>query len=321
MKILLIRFSSIGDIVLTSPIIRCLKTQIAHVEIHYLTKNIYTEILKANPYIDKIHSIQKNTSEIIDLLKKEQYDVCIDLHNNIRSNQIKSALKIKNTYTFNKQSIKRWLLTSFKINLLNNHIIDRYFTAVKKLNVINDGKGLDYFIPEADEILIANLPFTHIAGYCVIVVGAKHFTKTIPLSKLKVLCQEIKMPIILVGGTDDYERAEQLASIDDFKIYNACGKLNINNSASIIKKAKFVITGDTGMMHIAAAFQKRIISVWGGTHKNLGYYPYQNNNNTVYIENESLSCRPCHRFGRANCPKKHFKCMNDLDMQKIIELV
>ena len=321
MKILIVRFSSIGDIVLTSPIIRCLKNQIQNVEIHYLTKDIYKEIFEANPYISKIFSIRKGISEITDRLKAEQYDVLIDLHNNIRSNQLKSILNIGQTYTYNKQSIKRWLLTTLKINILNNHVVDRYFTAVRKLDVINDGKSLDYFIPEKDEINLSDLPFTHIAGYCVIVVGAKHFTKTIPTTKLETLCREIKMPVILVGGKEDVAKADELAKIDDFKIYNTCGKLSINQSASVIKRAKFIITGDTGMMHIAAAFQKRIISVWGGTHKHLGFYPYQNNNNTVYVENETLPCRPCHRFGRANCPKKHFKCMNDLDMQRRIDLV
>jgi heptosyltransferase-2 len=310
-----------GDIVLTSPVVRCLKNQIVSVEIHYLTKNIYKEIFAANPYIDKIYGINSQISEIAEALKQEKYDVLIDLHDNLRTRQLKSILKIKKTYTYNKQSFKRWLLTAFKIDYLNNHVVDRYFGALKPLNIINDGKGLDYFISENDDISRAQLPFTHIAGFCVIVVGAKHFTKTIPQDKLAFLCREIKMPIILVGGKEDEQCGAALSEIDNFKIFNACGRFNISQSASVIKKAKFVITGDTGMMHIAAAFQKRIISIWGSTRKNLGFYPYQNTNNTVYIENEALKCRPCHRFGLANCPKKHFKCMQDLDMQKVVEVL
>ena len=200
-------------------------------------------------------------------------------------------------------------------------MVDRYFTAVKKLNVINDGKGLDYFIPEKDEIPPAKLPFTHIAGYCVIVIGAKHFTKQIPKEKLEELCTKINMPIILIGGQEDAYTGTQLESIDKFKIYNACGNFNINQSASVIKKAKFVITPDTGMMHIAAAFNKRIISIFGSTDKRLGFTPYNNNANSVMIENTQLSCRPCHKHGLDKCPKDHFKCMLDLDMQKVIDVL
>ncbi|MFN8281616.1 MAG: glycosyltransferase family 9 protein [Chitinophagales bacterium] len=321
MKILIIRFSSIGDIVLTSPVIRCLKNQVAKSEVHYLTKNTYKEILVASPYLSKVYGIEKDVSEVTDQLIKEHYDLIIDLHDNIRSHQVSMTLKVK-THRYNKQRFKRALLIKFKINLLNNHVVDRYFSAVKKLNVINDGKGLDYFIPEKDEIPPANLPFTHIAGFCVIVVGAKHFTKTIPLEKLKELCEKIKMPIMLIGGLDDAYIGTQLEAIDNFKMYNACGKFNINQSASIIKKAKFVITGDTGMMHIAAALNKRIIAVFGGTEKRLGFTPYNTNTSqNVMIENNTINCRPCHKHGLDKCPKNHFKCMNDLDMQKVIDVL
>jgi heptosyltransferase-2 len=320
MKILIIRFSSIGDIVLTSPVIRCLKNQLENCEVHYLTKDLFKQIIENNPFVSKVYGIENDVSEVTDQLIKEHYDVIIDLHDNIRSHQVSAMLKIK-TYRYNKQRFKRFLLTQFKIDLLNNHVVDRYFIAVKKLNIINDGKGLDYFIPEKDDIPPAKLPFTHIAGFCVIVIGAKHFTKQIPKEKLEELCLKITMPIILIGGVEDAYLGTQLESIDKFKIYNACGNLNINQSASVIKKAKFVITPDTGMMHIAAAFNKRIISIWGGTEKRLGFAPYNNNANSVLIENTSLSCRPCHKHGLDKCPKGHFKCMNELNMQKIIEVL
>ena len=319
MKILLIRFSSIGDIVLTSPVVRCLKQQL-NCEIHYLTKENYKEIVAHNPAISKVYFIQKEVTEIIADLRNEKYDLILDLHDNLRSRQVTAALNVK-TYRYKKQRFKRFLLTQFKIDLLHNHVVDRYFTAAKKLNVINDGKGLDYFIPEKDEIIPAKLPFTHIAGYGVVVVGAKHFTKQIPLQKLEELCKAISIPIILIGGKEDVEKGELLARIDDFKIYNACGRFNINQSASVIKRAKWVITADTGMMHIAAAFNKRIITIWGGTDKRLGFSPYNNNANSVNIENIQLSCRPCHKHGLPACPKQHFKCMNDLEMQKVLAVL
>ncbi len=320
MKILLIRFSSIGDIVLTSPIIRCLKQQLANSEVHYLTKAMYQEMLTANPYLSKVWAIKNNVDELLNTLKEEKYDLIIDLHDNIRSHQITAQLNVK-TYTYNKQRFKRFMLLKFKIDLLQSHVVDRYFSAVKQLNILNDGKGLDYFIPEGEEITPAKMPFTHIAGYGVIVIGAKHFTKQIPKDKLEILCKGISIPIILLGGNEDAYLGKQLESIDNFKIFNACGKYTINQSASVIKRAKWVITPDTGMMHIAAAFNKRIISVWGGTDKRLGFTPYNNNANSVIFENTNLTCRPCHKHGLAACPKGHFKCMSELDMQKIISVL
>lgn len=321
MKILIIRFSSIGDIVLTSPVIRCLKQQLPDSEIHYLTKTHYSQIIEGNPFVSKIYAIESSVKEVIGSLQSEKYDVIIDLHNNIRSHQVTSALKVK-AFRYNKQSFKRFLLTRFNLNLLHNHVVDRYFTAVAPLNVINDGKGLDYFIPEKDEVPVQQLPFTHLAGYCVIVVGAKHFTKQIPMVKLEELCSKIKIPILLLGGPDDVYLGLQLENKDHFKISSACGRYNINQSAAVIKRAKYIITPDTGMMHIAAAFNKRIISIWGGTEKRLGFTPYLVNNSTsVIIENNQLSCRPCHRFGLDKCPKGHFKCMMDLDMQKVVDVL
>jgi ADP-heptose:LPS heptosyltransferase len=172
-----------------------------------------------------------------------------------------------------------------------------------------------------EEMTPNKLPFTHIAGFCVLVIGAKHFTKQIPQEKLEELCTKIAMPILLIGGLEDAYLGTQLESIDKFKIYNACGKYTIHQSASVIKRAKFVITPDTGMMHIAAAFNKRIISIFGGTEKRLGFTPYNNNANSVMIENINLSCRPCHKHGLNKCPKSHFKCMLDLDMQKVMDVL
>ena len=127
---------------------------------------------------------------------------------------------------------------------------------------------------------------------------------------------------MLIGGLEDAYTGTQLEAIDNFKIYNACGKFNINQSASIIKKAKFVITGDTGMMHIAAALNKRIISIFGGTETRLGFTPYNTNTSqNVMIENNAINCRPCHKHGLSACPKNHFKCMNELDMQKVIDVL
>ncbi len=312
-KILIIRFSSIGDIVLTTPVIRCLKEQQPNVEIHYLTKKSFKAILENNPYVSKIHTINKNISEIIDELKKENFDFVVDLHNNLRSSQVKLKLKKKSS-TFKKLNFKKWILVNFKINKMPAmHIVDRYLQTVEQFGISNDKNGLDYFIPSKDEIKMEMLPVTHQNGYIGFVIGAKHFTKQLPIEKIISICKNQLQPIVLLGGKEDVELATIIEKALGEKIYNACGKYNLNQSASIIKQAEKIITHDTGLMHIAAAFKKQIISVWGSTVPDFGFTPYLPNENSKIVEVKNLSCRPCSKIGYNKCPKAHFKCMMEID--------
>ncbi len=182
-KILIIRFSSIGDIVLTTPVVRCLKEQMPDAEVHYLTKVTFYQVLESNPYIDKIYTIKEKIREVLPQLRSENYDQIIDLHKNFRSKGILLALSKPST-TFEKINIAKWLIVKFKINRLPNvHIVDRYFQAVDNLGVKNDKKGLDYFIPEEDEVSPHALPESFRNGYIAWVIGGKHFTKIFPEDK------------------------------------------------------------------------------------------------------------------------------------------
>lgn len=315
MKILVIRFSSIGDIVLTTPVVRCLKEQLSGVEIHYVTKQQFVSVLQANTYIDKIHTIQKSIFEITTQLKKENFDAIIDLHHNIRTLKLKLILG-KKSYSFEKLNWEKFLMVQFKINNLPKaHIVERYLDTVKPLGIINDHKGLDYFIPEKDIIkLEENLPTVFLNGYYTLVVGGSYFTKQIPLNKLKEICTKSSKPLVLLGGKDDSDTAEALHHLFKETTINLCGKINLNQSASVIQQAEKVITSDTGLMHIAAAFNKDIISLWGNTIPEFGMGPYLPSAQSKILEVENLNCRPCSKLGYHQCPKKHFKCMNDIEI-------
>ncbi|MGB3949158.1 MAG: glycosyltransferase family 9 protein [Bacteroidia bacterium] len=312
-KILIIRFSSIGDIVLTSPVVRCLKQQLPDVEVHYLTKRAFKGILEHNPHIKKVHSIEKNVNEVMAELKSQKFDFVIDLHNNIRSLQVKSALG-KSSSTFKKLNFKKWLLVNLKINKMpNQHVVDRYMQTLEKLGVKNDLQGLDYFIPEKDELNVALFPKTHQAEYIGFVIGAKHATKQLPVEKIINICKTLNQPIVLLGGKEDVKNANIIEKAVGATIYNACGKYNLNQSASIIKQATKIITHDTGLMHIAAAFKKEIVSVWGNTVPALGFSPYLPATTSKMVEVKNLSCRPCSKIGYKKCPKGHFNCMMLID--------
>ncbi len=328
-KILIIRFSSIGDIVLTTPVVRCLKQQLK-AEIHFLTKKPFRSILDANPNVDKVYAIKSKIGEISQELKREQYDWVIDLHHNLRSLQVKLLLRTANR-SFDKINFQKWLMVRFKWNVLpHTHIVHRYLDTVKKLGVQYDGQGLDYFIPEAQELPLRNLATDQNLSpelrnalqpgqYIALVIGAAHATKRLPVKKLIEICQGIQQPIVLLGGPDDRQAAEQIAQAAGSHVVNTCGQYSLHQSASLVRQAQQVITHDTGLMHIAAALRKPIVSVWGNTIPEFGMTPFypdgMEKNTTVEVKN--LSCRPCSKIGFDACPQGHFHCMAQIDLTKI----
>ncbi len=327
-KILIIRFSSIGDIVLASPVFRCVKKQIENAEVHFLTKLSFKIVTAANPYIDKFYYYDDNMDELIVKLKAENYDHVIDLHNNFRSNKIKRSLK-KDTHTIDKLTYQKFFLTQLNIDVMpNRHITQRSLDAVLSLNVKDDGGGLDYFIAKKDEVSPNDIPTGHLAGYIVIVIGATYFTKRFPVHKIIALCSKIEHPIILLGGKEDSENGAVIANTNSSKIYNACGKFNISESADIVNKAKLVISNDTGMQYIACALKRPVIALWGGTTPDLDVEPYYGSNfmsqqrKPIY-ENIvlNLSCQPCSKYGLKKCPKEHFNCMEKIDVDLLVEKV
>ncbi len=320
MKILILRFSSIGDIVLTTPLIRCVKEQVQDCTLHFATKQAYRGLVDNNPYLDKVHVLEDDINTLIQELQEEKFDLILDLHHNIRTQIIKMRLRVKSV-SVNKLNWEKWLLTQFKIDKLPNykHIVSRYLHTVKSIGVSYDKGGLDYFIPKEDELDIHQLFPEASVGYVAFAIGAKYSTKRLPYLKIVEICEQIELPIILLGGLDDSARGEEIVlQGGDTKIFNACGKLNLNQSAFILKEAKLVISHDTGLMHIAAAFEKSIISIWGNTMPELGMYPYLEKSEFVAIQVKELNCRPCSKIGYKKCPKGHFKCMQDIDVNEVV---
>lgn len=322
-KFLVVRFSSIGDIVLTTPVIRGLKTQVDQAKVHYLTKKHFEPILSSNPYLDKIYALDNNFGKLIKELKNEQYDYIIDLHRNIRTARLKISIP-SISFTFRKLNILKWLLVNFKINKLPaKHIVDRYLQTVDLFSIENDNKGLDYFIPSGEEIDVLKTFGYNPGEYIVIVVGGGHFTKQIPEEQMVKLINNLHVNIVLIGGQVDINKAGRIAGqiIQNKKVINQVGKLSVNQSASVIRQSRLVLTPDTGMMHIAAAFNKNIVSVWGNTVPEFGMYPYKPGMESEIFEVNELSCRPCSKIGFKTCPKGHFNCMNQHDYQAIIKKV
>ena len=211
--------------------------------------------------------------------------------------------------TCDKLNMEKFMLTYFKLdNMPKIHIVDRYLETVKHLGVKNDNQGLDFFLSANDKMDISIFP----KNYIVFVIGGQHATKILPNEKIISIIKKVNKPVLLVGGPEDAHRGEEIAKACD-KVVNTCGKYSILQSASLVQQATMVITHDTGMMHIAAAFNKKIYSVWGNTVPEFGMYPYLESEQSKRIEVKGLNCRPCSKIGYDKCPKGHFKCMQEID--------
>lgn len=318
MKILVIRFSSMGDIIYTTPVVRCLKQQLPDVEVHFLTKPTFRYIYDANPYLDKLLLLQDSLSATVKEIKAERYDYIIDLHSNLRTAIIKLRTGIKSS-TYNKQRISKWLSLKFRLKLVKPvHLVERYLKTVQFLGVVNDGKPIDYYLKK-DHQLQDLLPATH-QKYVAFVIGATHFTKRMPNEKVISICKKLNLPIVLLGGKDVQANGDEIARHAGPHVYNACGITTLDESVYLVYKAESIIGFDTGLTHIAEAFDKPIVSVWGSTVPELlGVQPYMVSRSL--IAGVELPCRPCSKFGRSACPLGHFKCMKDIDEEHIINFI
>lgn len=307
MKILVIRLSSIGDVILTTPVLRCLKSQLQHCELHFITKPLCGQLLQDNPYIDRLIEYD-NSDPQRSMLRSEHYDCVVDLHNSHRSRSLRRAVASR-SLVYRKENFAKFILVLYKHDMMSGrHVVDRYFDAVSPLGVSNDGKGLQLSAFALPPVFTTDRPFVAIA------CGAQHETKRIPPSKIAYIANSIGAPVVLLGDGNDRQRVEHLALSQ--KVVNLCGQTSLTESAAIISRAAAVVTSDSAMMHVAAAYHRYVLAVWGCTSPRFGFWPYATSHTNYTVA--SLPCWPCRRMGTNRCPKGHFHCMMKQDYDAIV---
>ncbi len=315
-RILIIRLSSLGDILLTTPYIRAIKTQFPNIKIDMLIREEYADVLKQNPFIDNKFLLKKNDKSNIDLIERlriNNYELVIDLQNNLRSKKVVSLLKIK-CVKFDKRSFDKFLLVNFKINKLREapQIPIRYSNTIQNLKL--DEQGLDLFTDKSANAELSGK--NNLIGFC---PGARHFTKRWPKEYFVELGNKLTQNgyrIVLFGGKIDKEICAELVD-------KISGAINLSNNDELLQTAadmklcKAVVCNDSGLMHTASATGTKIIVIFGSTVKEFGFAPYNCSN--LILENNSLTCRPCSHIGRSDCPKKHFDCMKSIEPEFVFE--
>lgn len=319
-RILVIRFSSLGDIILTTPVLRALRKQYPRAEIHFLTKAKFKEAIEHHPVPDKIIFLKESLAETVQWLQEQRYDMVIDLHDSLRSLFIRFQLNAKK-YVYPKGRWKRWLYLKTGIGKPDQrHIVQKYMAALKPLGMYEDEQGLDFRIDARIQADVQQLCTREFPGRApvAIVLSATWYTKKMPAEKYIRFLQSLNAPFVLLGGTTEQAEAEQIMSKVQGGI-NLCGKTSLQESAAWLKLSSLVVTHDTGLMHIAAALQKITFVIWGNTVPELGMYPWKTEFYNFEIRN--LDCRPCTHLGYPKCPKAHFACMNSHDPDKMAEKV
>ncbi len=330
-KFLIIRFSSIGDVILTTPLVRCLRAKFPGAQIDFLVKKEFAVVLSGNPHINNIITFNKNDNR--NELKRirmhiifSRYSVILDIQKNIRSMLICANSRTGVT-GFSKKILARDLLIRFKLNIYKEikPVYLRYFESVETLGVEYDGKGTEVYpsIEESDkisEILKQNKIASEIP-ILVIAPGAQWENKRWPADGFAkasdTFCMQNGAYPVLIGGPGDVEICNQVQSLMKTPSLNLSGKLSLMGSASMLGLAKMVFTNDTGMLHMAQAMKTPVVAIYGPTTRELGFFPLPENSRVAEID---ISCRPCTQKGLHSCPKKHFRCMNDLKPEMVSDL-
>jgi heptosyltransferase-2 len=327
-KVLIIRLSSIGDILLSTPFVRQVRQKFPEAQIDFVIKDVYKDLIKHNPHIDNIYTIKledrnSDLSEMKQVLEKQSYHVVFDLHNNIRSNYLKRNINAGTTRSIRKDKLKQSLLVWFKINKYDKEISipERYLSVARDFGVVDDRKGLELFwdnaiIELAEKKAISN-GFDLNSSFFALAPGAGFFTKRWPIKKFEQLIEIIRerenASIVIFGGAEDKKIGSELTKMKN--VIDFCGKLSLLESAYLISKGKVIISNDSGLMHMATAVQTPVLAIFGSTVRELGFFPYRSKSRIT--ENSEISCRPCSHIGRHKCPKNHFKCMEDISSEKV----
>lgn len=314
---MVIRLSSMGDVLLTTPALRCLKAANPGCEIHFLTKKTYAPLIENNPNVDRVIFFEGSLGQTIDLLRQQHYTGIVDLHGSLRSLIIKLALWKVPCATIDKRNLDKWLLVRLKwARQPIKHIVTRYIDVAARFGAVDDGLGMDLHLTENDKV---TLPHPCDGPFLALVIGAQHRTKKLPIEKLAEIVRHSPLPVAIIGGPEDAPVGQKLAADLSPKVWDTCGKLSLRQSAFVIGRAKYVVAHDTGMMHVAAALQKQIWSVWGSTVPAFGMEPYGAARSEI-VEVNGLPCRPCSKLGHPACPKGHFACMKQIHLGFVEQL-
>jgi heptosyltransferase-2 len=338
-KTLVIRFSSIGDIILSTPLLRVLRATFPKSQIDYLTRSDYAELVQHNPNINVVH--RYDVREGFDGLRKlkqqlraEQYDTVVDIHGSLRSRFLRAGLGAERVFTIDKRKHERFMLVRLKKNLYKEivSVADRYIEPLRAVGVVSDQRGPELHIPDkvlwgvARKLSTLRLnQYERTLGLC---PTSRHFTKRWPEDRFAAVgarfAREYDGKVFIFGGPDDVPLTSALAAqinaqTGTGRATDFSGELSLLETAAAMEYCDVIVSNDSGLMHMATAMGKKLVAIFGSTVREFGFFPY--GKESIVVEREGLACRPCSHIGRPSCPEEHFRCMRDIDVNRVYQEV
>lgn len=333
--ILVVRFSAIGDILLTTPLLRAIRTRHPGARLAYLTKEQYVPLVSENPNVNEVFGIREEDGlrAIAATIRTVRYSHLLDLHGNLRTLGLR-AIARGPWRSYGKRRLERQVLITTKRDLYPaaTPVAERYFEAAAELDLAVDGRPPDFFLaPEAEaraEERLAALGLGAGRALVAIAPGAAHATKRWPADGWIRLARRLVgtgADVVVLGGPDDAELAKhivsgvraRLASGEERRVAGTAGLLGLQETGAVIKRAAALVSGDTGVMHMATGVGTPVVALFGPTVRQFGFFPYRADRSAV-IE-LPLECRPCSAHGGPACPLKHHRCLRTIAPETVYE--
>jgi len=328
-KILIIRLSSIGDILLAAPLIRILRQKFPNAQIDFLTKARFAELLQFHPGLNNMICFDETAGfpelrRIKTQIRQTRYDWILNIHNNLRTVYLCSFIPAAHRFKINKRVFKRWLLVKFKWNLFRQivPVYQRYLEPLRAFGIVDDGQGLDFYMDDSVRQKIDADYSSFISQHQIIigiVPGATYATKRwLPerfAQAADALAQQFNAGIVLFGGKPEIALQAEILSQMKTPALGLAGQLSLQESAAMMQHCHLVISNDSGLMHLAAALKKKLIAIFGSTTRELGFFPSAPEQ--IILEHP-LPCRPCSHVGRHTCPEKHFDCIRQIPVTAVL---
>jgi heptosyltransferase-2 len=316
---LAVRFSSIGDILLTTPLLRAIRHRHRDARLTVLTKQAYAPLLSHNPHVDRIMALGPGLalSRVAREIRAGGYTHRLDLHGSLRSHALR-ALAPGHWASYPKHRIARTLLIRTKRNRYRDRrpVPERYFSAALNLDVSPDGAPPEFFLgPDAEQEAAAWLIRSGLAAdrpLVTVAPGAAHATKRWPLEYWRALVSQIVsggFSVAIVGGPDDSRLGVSLAGTGHGQVANAAGAFGLQTTGALLRRSAAVVSGDTGVMHMATGVGTPVVALYGPTVEPFGFFPYTRRSTVL---ERALSCRPCSSQGGPRCPLGHHRCMLEI---------
>lgn len=337
-KILIIRLSSIGDIVLASPLIRAIRAKHPAAQIDFLVKSEFAELVKFSHHLSGVIELRSaDRRELKDLKKRirdEHYDVILDIHNSLRSRYLRMFSGARVVCVVNKRVAARFFLVKSKLNFYDRivPVAERYLESAARIGVTDDRRGLELFIPDETMFAVSSALGKYRFERYDTVIGfapaAKHYTKRWPQERFvelgKLYAKDRKAKILIFGGKEDVEYCGDIAQMINTASGSGvaetfAGRFSLLETAAALDFCDVVVCNDTGVMHLGAARQRKVVAVFGSTVREFGFFPY--GTESMVLESKGLPCRPCSHIGLEQCPKGHFNCMKNVVVDNVMNAV